>query len=89
MNVSLETSDDYATGKHFIATGPLELSNMTEVTDAIFGKRKEGQRQGQQWQTLLHRSVREYYDYIKELPIENMTLKVPLGGSRSDNKYLR
>ena len=82
MDISLETVDTVQ-DQHFVATGPLELSNMTEVTNAIFGER------GHQHQTLLPQSVMEYYDYLKELPIENMTLKVPLGGSRFNNKYLR
>ena len=55
-------------------SGPMELSNMTEVKLAISGE--EGD-------TFLPKNVLGYYDYLRSVAIDNMQVHIPLGDKKA------
>ena len=57
-------------GSDWVISGPLELSNMTEVKEAIT------QEQGKH---VLPKYLLDTYDYLKNVAIENLKVKIPLG----------
>ena len=60
-------------------SGPMELSNMTEVKLAISGE--EGD-------TFLPKNVLGYYDFLRSVAIDNMRVHIPLGDN-GDSHRLR
>ena len=55
---------------NYIATGPLEISNMTELKHTISGK--DGK-------TFLPQYVLNHYDTLRTFAIDHLHLRVPLG----------
>ena len=66
----------------WVISGPMELSNMTEVKLAISGE--EGG-------TFLPKNVLGYYNYLRSVAIDHLQVKIPLGeyGDSSRIRFVR
>ena len=62
---------------HYVATGPMEISNMTEMKKAI-----EGENGAASWPS----SIVNHFENLRNFAMENVTLKMPLGPEGSSGK---
>ena len=74
--MSLSLSTTYS-GSYFVAAGGLNISDMTELKEAISGK--DGA-------TFFSTSFLNHYDNIRQFPIENLIVKILIGSHGSSGK---
>ena len=65
---------------HYEAVGPMEFSNLTEIQKAVGGDSGF---------SFLSKELLKTYQYLKELPIEHMRLKTPIGSQGQNTEYIR
>ena len=66
-------------GSDYIVTGPMEISDMIELNKAVTESDDETM-------TVLPPDLRESFQSLKELPIDNLVLKMPLGPTGSSTR---
>ena len=77
MNIEKQSDSSYE------ATGRMELSNMTEVKEAI------STINGGNIESFLSNNLQTTYKNLKELPIEELKFKTPLNKDGSGVDYFR